>query len=104
MPGLPLKVGNAGDMVWVRSTTVVKLFGAAIAGLATPAANPAVAAGALKKTRRVSAARTARSHPAKHIDHPLFSAAAPADAVVAGIVAPAAGSWQPALRDPWLRD
>src|SRR3954452_7518644 len=95
MPGLPLKVGNSGDMVWVRSTTVVKLFGAAVAvPPATPvAANPAAAAD-LMKPRRVTASLTARSHPAKHISFPLVSATARPDAAVGGIVAPAAGLWQ----------
>src|SRR5712691_4160136 len=73
MPGLPLKVGNSGDMVWVRSTTVAKLLGAAIAALLiTPVAAKPAAAVALTKPRRVTASRTARSHPAKHMSSPCF--------------------------------
>src|SRR5580704_8129835 len=72
MPGLPLKVGNSGDMVWVRSTTFVKLRGAAMATLpdTAVATNPAALARA-KNPRRVIASRTARSHPATHIASPL---------------------------------
>src|SRR5580704_68101 len=94
MPGLPLKVGNSGDMVWVRSTTVVKVLGAATAGPATAVAANPVAAAPLKKPRRVNASRTARSHPATHISIPFVAAARP-DAAVARIVAPATGFWQP---------
>jgi hypothetical protein len=61
-----MKVGKSGDMVWVKSTTLLKLLlSAARAGTAV-AANP-VAAAALKKLRLLKASRTLASHPATHI-------------------------------------
>src|SRR5260370_28874299 len=71
MRGLPRKVGKSAVMVWVRSTTWLKLrFSAAGAGTAA-AANP-VAAAPVKKLRRLKAARTFASHPATHISSPVL--------------------------------
>src|SRR3984957_9885507 len=72
MPGLPLNVGNCGDIVCVRSTTLGKLRGAAMATLpgTAVAINPAALARE-KNPRRVIASRTARSHPATHMNSPL---------------------------------
>src|SRR5258708_31881352 len=66
MPGLPMKVGNSADMVWVRSTTLLKLLVSAAGAGAAATANP-VAAAPVKKLRRLKAARTFASHPATHI-------------------------------------
>src|SRR5260370_35108949 len=66
-----MKGGTSGDMVWVRSTTLLKLLASA-AGAGTPApANP-VAAAPVKKLRRLKAARTFASHPATHISSPVL--------------------------------
>ena len=61
MPGTPKKVGKSGDIVWVKSTTEVKLrAGAAPAISGAIAVAPKEAASApLKKPRRESACRTA---------------------------------------------
>jgi predicted RecA/RadA family phage recombinase len=61
IPGTPKKVGKSGDMVWVKSTTEVKLrAGAAPAISGATAVAPKEAASApLKKPRRESACRTA---------------------------------------------
>src|SRR5262249_2919632 len=69
MPGLPMKVGKSADMVWVRSTTLVKLLACVGLAVAAVAANPA-AATPLKKRRRLKAARTVISHPATHMVSP----------------------------------
>src|SRR3984893_1289548 len=69
MPGLPKKVGKSADMVWVRSIALVKLRRGASAARQGAAANPAAAA-PLKTPRRVSASRTACSHPVTHIVSP----------------------------------
>src|SRR5579859_4281887 len=67
MPGLPMKVGKSGDMVWVRSITLVKLRGVSAATAGAPLAAKPAAAAPVKKPRRLKAARTACSHPATHI-------------------------------------
>src|SRR4029079_13300292 len=68
MPGVPKKVGNAGDMVWVRSTARVNVRAAAGSGVTAVAAKAAAVAPApLKNPRRDSAARTTCSHPGTHI-------------------------------------
>jgi hypothetical protein len=56
MPGTPKKVGKSADIVWVRSTTLLKLrcaVGWAWAGM--PAAAKAAAVAPPKKPRRLSA-------------------------------------------------
>src|SRR5215475_7996102 len=73
IPGTPKKVGKSADIVWVRSTTPVKLRGvwaaAGVAGAADAAANPAASAPVRrKKPRRVSAWRTVSSHPGTHME------------------------------------
>src|SRR5260370_18129165 len=72
MPGLPMKVGNSADIVWVRSTTLLKLLVSAAGAGTAAAANP-VAAAPVKKLRRLKAARTFASHPATHIFSPVPS-------------------------------
>src|SRR5258707_948808 len=72
MPGLPRKVGKSADMVWVRSTTLLKLLVSAAGAGTAAAANP-VAAAPVKKLRRLKAARTFASHPATHIFSPVQS-------------------------------
>jgi hypothetical protein len=61
-----MKVGKSGDIVWVRSTTLLKLRVSAARAGAAVAANP-VAAAPLKKLRLLKAARTLASQPATHI-------------------------------------
>src|SRR5215468_11196679 len=70
MPGLPRKVGKSGDMVWVRSTTLLKLLVSAAGAGTAVAANPAAAA-PVKKPRLLKAARTFASQPATHIFSPF---------------------------------
>src|SRR5215471_18946464 len=69
IPGLPMKVGNSADMVWVRSTTLLKLLASDAFAGGAGATNPAAAA-PLKKPRRLKAARTFASHPATHMFSP----------------------------------
>src|SRR5260370_1871281 len=66
-----MKGGTSGDMVWVRSTTLVKLLASAAGAGTEGAANP-VAAAPVKKLRRLKAARTFASHPATHISSPVL--------------------------------
>src|SRR5215813_6940321 len=72
IPGTPKKVGKSADMVWVKSTTPVKLRGVCAAtgaaAAADAAANPAASAPVRRKNpRRVSALRTVSSHPGTHM-------------------------------------
>src|SRR5258708_4420996 len=72
MPGLPMKVGNSADMVWVGSAALLQLLASAAGAGTAAAANP-VAAAPVKKLRRLKAARTFASHPATHISSPVLS-------------------------------
>jgi hypothetical protein len=69
-----MKVGKSGDIVCVRSTTLLKLLDSAAGAGTAVAANPAAAAAPLKNPRLLKATRTMASHPATHIF--VYSAAA----------------------------
>jgi hypothetical protein len=61
-----MKVGKSGDIVCVRSTTLLKLLDSAARAGTAAAANPAATAPP-KNPRLLKAARTLASHPATHI-------------------------------------